>query len=352
MELLNRESTIENVQSYYGQVLSSNKDLQTTACCTADAMPLHAREVVKDIHPEILDRFYGCGSPVPHALKGKTVLDLGCGTGRDVYIFSKLVGEEGRVIGVDMTDEQLNVAKKYQAYQAEKFGHSKSNVTFKKGFIEDLKSLGVEDNSVDLVVSNCVINLSPDKRRVFSEILRILKPGGEIYFSDVFSDRRIPKTLTEDKVLLGECLSGAMYTEDFRRLMGQLGCADFRVLSKTKIDLSPGYVFEKLGMVNFYSITVRAFKLELEDRCEDYGQVAFYKGTVPGLPHEFMLDDHHILKTGQPMTVCSNTAAMLSQTRYAEHFTVVGDTKTHYGLFDCGPSADAVKVSAAPGACC
>ena len=157
------------------------------------------------------------------ALTGATVVDLGCGTGRDVYVLSKLVGPTGRVIGVDMTPEQLAVAQKYQDEQAEKFGFEHSNVEFKAGFIEDLEELGIEDGTVDLVVSNCVINLTPFKDQVFSEIYRVLKPGGELYFSDVFCDRRMSDELRADPVLRGECLGGAMYIDDFRRMLAKHG---------------------------------------------------------------------------------------------------------------------------------
>lgn len=349
MELRAEVEQLNRVKDYYGKVLQSSKDLQTSACCTADSMPLHAREVLRLIHSDIQDRFYGCGSPIPTVLEGKTVLDLGSGTGRDVFIFSKLVGPKGRVIGVDMTDEQLAVARKYIDHQTKAFGFETPNVEFHKGFIEDLSFL--PDESVDIVTSNCVINLSPDKPRVFREVFRVLKPGGELYFSDVYSDRRIPKSLQEDPVLLGECLSGALYTEDFRRIMADLGCRDIRAVSKSPVTLNPGYVFDRLGMCQFSSITIRAFKLDLEDRCEDYGQVAYYKGTIPGLPHQFVLDDHHTFKTGQPLPVCSNTAAMLAKTRFAPHFQVTGDTSTHFGLFNCAPVGATVNSTTAASCC-
>ena len=190
-------------------------------------------------------------------------------------------------------------------------------------------------SSVDIVISNCVINLSPDKRRVFGEIFRVLKPGGELYFSDIFSGGRLPDELRNDPVLYGECLGGAMYIEDFRRLLTACGIVDYRVISQRRIELQ-NEIAEKAGMVNFFSTTVRAFKLnDLEDICEDYGQVAIYRGTLPELPHRFVLDDHHTFQTGKPMLVCGNTAAMLEETRYAKHFTVLGDRSTHYGPFDC-----------------
>ncbi|MGH8529684.1 MAG: methyltransferase domain-containing protein [Nevskiales bacterium] len=328
--------TTELVKDYYGKVLKSTGDLQTSACCTAESMPAYLREVLKDLHPEVKDRFYGCGSPLPPALQGCTVLDLGCGSGRDCYLLSKLVGPSGHVIGVDMTDEQLAVARRHREYHAKKFGSA--NVEFRHGYIEDLGAAGVEDASVDVVVSNCVLNLSPDKARVFAEIFRVLKPGGELYFSDVFADRRIPAPLDEDPVLLGECLGGALYIEDFRRLMGAVGCFDARVCASSRIALNSPEVERKVGHIGFYSMTVRAFKLPLEDRCEDFGQVARYLGGLPESPHAFDLDDHHHFECGKPMLVCGNTADMLGQTRYARHFQIEGDKSVHYGLFDCGPS--------------
>ena len=349
----NGKKTLEAVRDYYGKVLKTNKDLKTSACCTTDSLPARIREILKDIHPEVIEKFYGCGSPIPPALAGKTVLDLGSGSGRDCFILSKLVGAEGRVIGVDMTDSQLETARKHVDYHTQKFGFSKPNVEFFKGYIEDLETVGIPSQSVDVVVSNCVLNLSPDKERVFSEIFRVLKPGGELYFSDVFSGRRIPKELAEDPVLLGECLGGALYIEDFRRLLARLGCQDYRVVAKSKIQLHNAEIERKAGMIDFYSITIRAFKLDVEDRCEDYGQVAYYLGTIPECQHVFTLDDHHTFKTGQPLLVCSNTASMLMDTRYAPHFKIVGDTSTHFGLFDCGPKGGSSPgTDKATGACC
>lgn len=341
-----------NLKEYYGKVLSKSEDLQTNACCCdAEAMPKVIRETLKQIHPEISERFYGCGSPIPPLLEGVTVLDLGCGSGRDAYILAKLVGESGHVIGVDMTDEQLAVARRHINHQTEVFGYARANVEFRQGFIEDLQAIGIADASVDVVVSNCVINLSPDKEAVFREIFRVLKPGGELYFSDIFADRRIPSPLKDDPVLHGECLGGAMYTEDFRRLLSRIGCADYRQTSAAAVTIDNPEIEARIGMANFTSVTVRAFKLELEDICEDYGQVATYKGGIEGFPHYFDLDDHHRLYTGKPMLVCGNTAAMLQDTRFGAHFSISGDTSIHYGAFDCASSAPGT-APVSTGACC
>lgn len=354
-ELVDEEQAKETVKSYYGKMLKGTRDLKTTACCSVDSIPSRFRNILAKIHPEILNKFYGCGSPMPSLLENCTVLDLGCGTGRDVYIASALVGNNGFVIGVDMTDEQLEIAKKYLNYQMERFAFSKPNVEFKKGYIEDLKEIGIEDNSVDVVISNCVINLSPDKRRVFSEIFRILKPGGELYFSDVFTGRRMPEHLRSDPVLYAECLGGALYIEDFRRILKEVNCLDYRVVSKRRIILDDEEIEAKAGMIDFYSMTIRAFKLnDLEDICEDYGQIATYLGDIPNFPHRFVLDDHHIFIAKKPMLICGNTASMLQNTRYARHFKVIGDKTTHFGPFNCTPASSKITVedTNSGGACC
>lgn len=335
------------VRSYYGETLQSSRDLRTTACCSIDAMPEHLRTILARLHPEVLDRFYGCGSPLPPALGGMTTLDMGCGSGRDAYLLSNLVGEQGRVIGVDMTAQQLEVAKRHRDFHARAFGHDRSNVTFHLGDLADLATLGIKDASVDVVVSNCVLNLVPDKRRVFAEILRVLRPGGELYFSDVYSDRRLPRELLADPVLLGECLAGALYVEDFRRLLAELGVADVRMCARSPIMLTDKTIEQRIGFAHFESITWRAFKLPLEDRCEDYGQVATYLGTIPAHPHRFVLDEHHLFESGKPLRVCGNSADMLAGSRYAAHFRVDGDKRRHFGLFDCAPA-----TSTSASTCC
>lgn len=346
------DSTITDaVRDYYGKVLTTSKDLRTSACCTTATPPPHLAAALARVHPEVRDRYYGCGSPVPPALDGLTVLDLGCGSGRDSYVLAQLVGPTGRVIGVDMTDEQLDVARRHLDHHAEQFGYA--NVEFHQGFGEDLSAVGITDASIDLVVSNCVLNLCADKPRVFAEIFRALRPGGELHFSDIFADRRLPAALLDDPVLLGECLAGALYTEDLRRLLADIGCADARTVATSPVTLDDPEIDRRIGFAAFASRTIRAFKLPMEDRCEDYGQVATYRGTVPEHPHCFDLDDHHRFPAGKPMLVCGNTADMLAATRYAAHFTIAGDKSVHHGLFPCGPT-DATPASTAgqTAACC
>lgn len=355
MSLTNRKKIHTKVSEYYGKILKTKKDLKTSACCTLDKLPAYVQEPLKLIEEEIQMKYYGCGTPFPPALKGMKVLDLGCGTGRDCFVLSYLAGETGEVVGIDMTDEQLEIANRYLSAQMEKFGFKRPNVRFYKGFIEDLSGLDLPDNYFDIVVSNCVVNLSPDKEAVLAEVYRLLKNGGEFFFSDVYCDRRLPAWAKEDPVLLGECLGGSLYWKDFERLARQTGFNDPRVFACSKIDLFDQETIEKVGFAHFNSITYRLFKIpQLEDACEDYGQTAAYKGTITESPHRFILDNHHIFEAGKPMLVCANTAAMLTETRFRRHFDVSGDLTTHYGLFKgCGETPImAADAKASLGGCC
>ncbi|PCJ95211.1 MAG: methyltransferase type 11 [Zetaproteobacteria bacterium] len=257
----------EDVKNYYGNVLETNKDLKTSACCPSEAPPTHIQDLLKNVHETVQAKFYGCGTPLPKISKGSVVLDLGCGTGRDVYVLSQIVGEQGRVIGVDMTDEQLCVANDHINWHMDKFGYKTANVEFKKGYIEDLQSIGIEDGDIDLIVSNCVINLSADKPAVFKEIARVLKSGGELYFADVFAGQQISEELQRDPVLLGECLSGALTIADFESIMADCGMSGIDYISKREMTLDDPNIKAKIGHIDFYSITVRAFKGQKKGCC-------------------------------------------------------------------------------------
>jgi arsenite methyltransferase len=259
-------------------------------------------------------------------------------------------------VGVDMTDEQLAMAQRHLEYHREKFGFARSNVEFRKGYIERLDELGLPDNYFDIIVSNCVINLSPDKPAVLRQAYRLLKPGGELYFSDVYAHRRISPELMEDPVLHGECLSGALYWNDFITLAKAGGFADPRLVEDRPINIDNPEIEKRIGHIRFFSATYRLFKLEgLESACEDYGQAVIYKGTMAHCPREFVLDKHHTIETGKVFPVCGNTYRMLRETRFREYFEFIGDTDTHYGIFEgCGtgiPFDDDTRTTASAGCC-
>ena len=335
----------EEVREYYGRTLSSSDDLLTDAPhCEAVPPPKYVLDVMPLIADEIIARFYGCGSPIPPALEGATVLDLGCGTGRDVYVLSKLVGETGRVIGVDMTPEQLEVAQRYQQEQAERFGFAKSNVEFRLGYIEDLAAVGIEDESIDLVVSNCVVNLSPFKQMVMDEVYRVLKPGGELYFSDVYASRRLPEELRDDPILHSECLGGATYAEDFRQLMRAAGWPHFVWTVDDPMSVGDLAIETRVGFTSFRSRTIRAIKCEgLEETEEDYGQHATYLGGMPEMPRYFDFDSELRFVKNKPRAISGNTARMLQASRYGKYFEV-SKPRLHRGAFNAERAQQALEV--------
>mmetsp|Transcript_62827 Transcript_62827/g.172252 ORF Transcript_62827/g.172252 Transcript_62827/m.172252 type:complete len:391 (+) Transcript_62827:162-1334(+) len=351
------DGTYESVQNYYGKVLGSSNDLKTSACTTISRPSPSIMSALNQVPQPITDKFYGCGTPLPTSIDGLDVLDLGSGSGRDCYLAAAMVGPTGSVTGVDMTQEQLDTATEHVTDFTKAMGYPKENLRFVKGMIEFLGDAGVAPNSIDLAISNCVINLSPNKEKVLQGVYDSLREGGEFYFSDVYCDRRLPQAVREHDVMLGECLGGALYVEDFRRICAKVGFLDVRELTRETITVNDPELEALCGQAEFVSITYRCFKLkEMETLCEDYGQVAYYKGTIADHPHTYKLDDHHIFEKNRPMLVCGNTAAMCGQSWLAPHFEVVGDMNTHYGLFDCapaGPSASLDKGDApAAAGCC
>jgi arsenite methyltransferase len=343
----------ENVQTYYGETLQSSEDLQTNACCTPDDMPDYVKKVLSKIHDDVLARYYGCGLIAPLDLEGMHILDLGCGAGRDVYALSALVGESGRVVGVDMTQAQLDVAEQHRDFHAAAFGHANSNVEFHHGFIEKLEDLRLEPGSFDIIVSNCVINLATDKEAVFRGAHHLLKDGGEMYFSDVYADRRIPQAMAEDEVLYGECLSGALYWNDFLTFAKRAGFGDPRLETHRPLTIENPDLEARVAPLKFLSSTYRLFKLdELDATAEDYGQAVIYKGTVPNAPNEFTLDEHLVMKTGKVVPVCGNSWKMLKNTRFARHFDFIGSFDTHLGPFSDHAADNPFDAKTSGSSCC
>ena len=205
--------------------------------------------LIGHIPEEMRYRSYGCGSPVLEAeiQPGEVVLDLGSGTGIECFIASKLTESQGSVIGIDMGDAMLAAAEKAKKRVVENLQYN--NIEFKKSFLEDLP---IPDASMDLVVSNCVLNLSPDKRRVFSEIFRVLKPEGRLVISDITYDKNIPLTIKYNHKLRGECIGGALRYHDLFGILNDIGFSHSRILK--------GYHYRTVKGYDFYSITYKAIK--------------------------------------------------------------------------------------------
>jgi len=309
------------VQEFYGKAAEQP---QADLCCPVS----YDAEDTTHIPREVLDRFYGCGGPMSVAgvLPGETVVDLGSGAGIDVFIAAKKVGRQGRAIGVDMTDPMLGVAGESKRKVAASLGYDV--VEFRKGYLEDVP---VEDGSADLVTSNCVINLSPDKRRVFGEVWRILKDHGRIVVSDIVADREVPPDLKVNVHLWGECISGALSEDEFVAELERAGFYGVSILKKQFWKEVEGY--------GFYSVTVRGYKFRKRAGCVFQGHRAVYLGPYVSVTDE----EGHLFPRGQAVEVCTDTLAKLSNEPYRGSFSVLEP-----GASASDFSGDA---SCAPGCC-
>ncbi|XP_076419365.1 arsenite methyltransferase isoform X4 [Peromyscus maniculatus bairdii] len=309
----------KDVQNYYGNVLKTSADLQTNACVTpVTLVPKYIRETLKNVHEDVTSRYYGCGLVVPELLENCQILDLGCGSGRDCYVLSQLVGEKGHVTGIDMTEVQVEVAKTYLEYHMEKFGFQAPNVTFIHGCIEKLAEAGVQKESHDIVVSNCVINLVPDKGQVLREVYHVLKYGGELYFSDVYASLEVPEDIKSHKVLWGECLGGALYWKDLAIIAQKIGFCPPRLVTANLITVQNKELESVLGDCRFVSATFRLFKLpkiEPAKRCR-----VVYKGGITGHERELIFDANFTFKEGEAVDMDGETAAILKNSRFAPQF--------------------------------
>ncbi len=308
------------VREFYGDAAEQP---QAELCCPTQP----AAEDLAHIPAEVVERFYGCGSPVTAAAlaAGESMVDLGSGAGIDCFIAARKVGPEGRIYGVDMTDQMLSVARECQPQVARALGYDA--VEFRKGYLEDIP---VEDGAVDVVTSNCVINLSPDKARVFREIWRVLKDHGRLVVADIVSDREVPPKMRADGQLWGECISGALTEEAFLAGVEKAGFYGVSVLKKT--------FWREVEGCRFHSVTVRGYKFEKTAGCQFIGQYAIYLG-----PQKAVIDEEgHLFPRGEAVEVCTDTAAKLSHAPYAGSFSIVDGP---HGLRE---------VTAGPddGACC
>lgn len=328
---------------------------QADLCCPVD----YDRSLLALLPNEIIDKDYGCGDPSRYVREGDTVLDLGSGSGKICYMAAQLVGATGKVIGVDMNDDMLALARKYQPEMAQKLGANR--VEFVKGQIQDLAldvgamdgylaqhpvksaedllhlrswqdqqrrlSPLIKDNSVDLVISNCVLNLvhDSDKEQMIREIFRVVKPGGRVAISDIVSDEPVPQTLKADQHLWSGCISGAMQEFDFLDAFVKVG---FIAVSYDKWESQPWQVVEG---IEFRSVTITAVKPENEP-CIDKGHAVIYRG-----PFFKVYDDQgHVYYRGQRMAVCERTCRLLSGDAYGSHFISIAPAMDQPGKpWDC-----------------
>lgn len=235
----------EKVREYYaGRALSASSCCGDSCCDSSFYSP----ELTSGLAPDVAEFSLGCGDPISAAAlqPGESVLDLGSGGGLDCLLAARQVGENGRVTGVDMTPEMIGRARA----AAVKLGQA--NVEFRQGYLE---ALPVEDGSQDVVISNCVINLSPEKPHVFREIFRVLKPGGRISVSDIVTSGRMPRLLQENLEAWSACVSGAIPAEEYAQGLKEAGFVDVRVDPKGNFDSALSLI--PLGTTYSASITAR-----------------------------------------------------------------------------------------------
>ncbi|XP_071419756.1 arsenite methyltransferase isoform X1 [Pithys albifrons albifrons] len=354
MTTLCREQIHQEVQDYYGNELQKSEDLKTNACVTlARPLPKVLRDALERVHEEVVARYYGCGLVIPECLSSCRILDLGSGSGRDCYLLSQLVGEQGHVTGIDMTKGQVEVAKKHIGYHMDKFGYQKPNVEFLHGYMEKLGDAGLADESYDIVISNCVINLAPDKKAVLQEAFRVLKPGGEMYFSDVYASQHLSETIRKHRVLWGECLAGALYWKYLYSIAEEVGFSPPCLVTASPITIGNKELEGIIGDCRFVSATFRLFKVPGGSQAGP-GQV-IYNGGIVGHERELVFDANFTFKEGEVVHVDAEMAAILRSSRFAEEFLIQADRASCCkGLKEkiCNPF-QLLEQLAAPGpACC
>lgn len=299
----------DDVRSFYSNAALA---AQESLCCPTD----YNEEDLSHIPKEVREISYGCGSPVSKAdlQPGDVMIDLGSGGGIDCFIAAKFVGAKGRIIGVDMTEEMLALATKNTAPVAENLGYA--NVEFRKGFLE---AIPVEDRSVDLVTSNCVINLSVNKYGVFEEIHRILKPGGSFLIADIISEREVPQEMKNDKELWGECISGACTLAEFLTAAGKSQFKGFK--------FQKDYLWKEVQGIKFYSYTIAGYKFEASEDASCRKKLnAIYSG-----PFQSVTCEGIVFPLGSAVEIGEEDAELLRAGPYAGQF-IISDPETEAPL--------------------
>jgi ubiquinone/menaquinone biosynthesis C-methylase UbiE len=330
--------------------------VEAELCCPVD----YDKALLERLPREIVEKDYGCGDPSRYVREGDVVLDLGSGGGKVCYMAAQLVGRQGRVIGVDMNDDMLALARKYQPEMARKLGGDR--VAFVKGYIQDL-ALDLEameryleerparsaadlaglkrwqaaqrrerplvaDASVDLVISNCVLNLveDGDKRQLAREIFRVLKPYGRVAIADIVSDEPVPERLKQDSELWSGCVSGAFEEREFLAAFVEAGFAAVRL---DRWDLSPWRTVEG---IEFRSATLTAVKGE-GTACIDRGHAVIYRG-----PYAEVRDEEgHVFPRGERIAVCERTFRMLAEGPCRDDFIAIEPAVLQPPVAWCAP---------------
>ncbi len=211
----------ETVREHYAERIKSSASCCADNCCSPENN-LYPIDLLTTVPTDIASTSYGCGDPITLAsLKlGQTVLDLGSGAGLDCLLAAQKVGPEGRVIGVDMTPEMIERA------QANAKRVNTANVEFRHGYLEELP---VDSSTVDVIISNCVINLSPDKEKVFNEAFRVLAPGGKLAVSDIVTDGELPEVVRNSLSAWAGCVAGAVEAKEYIAIMESVGFTDISI---------------------------------------------------------------------------------------------------------------------------
>ena len=321
------ESILENVKEYYGTVLKSRDDLKSQVCYKKDLIDnKYVCKAISEVHSDVSAKYYGCGLCIPPRVNGANILDLGSGSGRDCFAVSKLAGINGKVVGIDMIGEQVDVANTYIPYHQEKFGFDKPNVKFVEGYVEDLQSAGLENDYFDIIISNCVVNLCPDKEAVLSAAFSVLKPGGELYFSDMYTDTHQSNIVKGNKTLWGEGFAGSLHWKQLHEIANKIGYSTPCLVSCSPIKIVREDFKQMLGDAKYCSATYRLFKpltsLPRDDdpTCQSGVGLVTYKGEI--LHHEELFNFDHMLTLlkGVETSVPIEKINILVSSRYAEEF--------------------------------
>jgi len=388
----------QTVSDRYARAANTGEQM----CCPTSYDMSHLKTFIPE---EVLKISYGCGTPagLKTVSAGETVLDIGSGGGIDCFEASRLVGQTGHVIGIDMTNTMLEIARRNAVIVAGNLGYPSSNVEFRKGLAD---AMPVEDDTVDLIISNCVINLAPDKRKVFREMFRVAKPGGRFTISDIVADQPVPQYLIHDAEKWGDCLSGALTLTDYMAGMTQAGFVGIHLIKS-----SP---WQRIDGIHFFSVTLTGYKLSAHapamspryatlrgpfSRVVDELGTTYRRGIPQALTTESALllslppfaslfvfshdpvtldqtdprwaavlpeqspcvwkgdyallagpfleaqdDDHHLYLRGEPLEICSKSLKVLESEGYAPHFAILNRAGQHVtgGAVTCSPD----------GACC